>query len=205
MIQLSPLLHRALNFIGKFASRLTVSNSSICSEHIQIEVPDFCDCGFTIKTRDLVTMLKYTNEFSIKGKELQYSYEVCAGGSLINFEKVVNAYEETYKISSGIPLLNIVVNGFRVLSSDDHEIKADKKGNFTIQSFGVIETRTEYTGLRVIENIAESVNVKVRARDLYVLEKLDGDIIFSFLDSHILVYSLADDITIVVQIKILSH
>lgn len=203
-IRLSPLLHKSLMFVGRFATKVTFSHSTICSESIQIELTEFCDCMFTAKIRDVLAMLKHTQDFVVEDAGIKYSYETTVGSSLVKVERNFKTYDDVYQITGGVPLLSIVVRGFRLLSKDDHEIVADKSGTLVIQSSGIIETRTEYTGLRVVESAVDSVYVKVRARDLWILEKLDGDIVFSFLDSHILAYLLASDSTTIVQIRTLS-
>ncbi|ADM11941.1 uncharacterized protein Eint_080040 [Encephalitozoon intestinalis ATCC 50506] len=203
-IDLSPLLHNILVFVRKFASKITVTNTSICSRSIFVEMPKFCDCSFTVRVKDFIAMLKQTQEFTVEEKELRYSYEASMEGSLVNVERRIKRYEEEYQIAGGVPLLSIAINGLKVLSSEEIEIKAGKDGNFVMESFGVVRTRSKYSGLRVPESTVDSVTVKVRGRDLRILEELKGDVIFSFLDSHILAYSLGDNFTIVIQISILN-
>ncbi|CAD26318.1 hypothetical protein [Encephalitozoon cuniculi GB-M1] len=203
-VSLSPLLHDTLVFMKKFASKITVTRTSICSKSILVEMPEFCDCCFTVKTRDFAAMLKQTQEFTVEDKALKYRYEVGVGGDLIKVEKRMKKHDEVYQIAGGFPLLSIVVNGFKVLSSDDLLIRAGKDGSLTLESFGIVKTKSEYLGLRVPEHTVDLVAVKVKSRDLRILEDLRGDLIFSFLDSHILVYSLGNNSTTVVQIGILS-
>ncbi|KAG5860431.1 hypothetical protein KMI_01g00650 [Encephalitozoon hellem] len=203
-IRLSPLLHSTLMFMRKFSSKITVSKTSICSRSILVEMPEFCDCCFTVGIKDFVAMLSQTQKFTLEDKTLKYNYEASIGGDLIRVEKRVKVYDETYNIAGGVPLLSIVANGFKVLSSDEIEIKAEKTGRLVLESFGVIRTKSEYIGLRVPEHKADLVTVRVRGKDLRVLEEFKGDIVFSFLDSHILAYSLGDDFTVIVQIGILS-
>lgn len=202
MIRLSPLLHKSLVFMGRFSSRITVSKSMVCSECIQIELPELCDCEFTVRTKDLVLMLKHTQSFLVENGELKYSYEIPNGR--IKVQRSAKAYEELYSVEGGVSLLSIVVRGFKVLSRDDHEIRADKEGGLVIESFGIVETRTEYKRLRVVESMVDSVHVRVRARDLAILERLGGDVAISFLDSHVLAYSLSSESTTIVQIKTLA-
>lgn len=204
-IKLSPLLHESLILVGRFASKLTISDSGICSESIQVELKDVCDCTFTIRVKDLSAMLKNTQDFILGQNELRYNYCISGNNSLIKVERTVRVYNEVYQIEGGVPLLSIAVSGLKILSKDDHEIRADSDGNLLIQSFGTVETRTEHTGLRVIENAAKSAHARVRAKDLYVLEKLPGDIVLSFLESHVLAYSLRSDSTVIVQIKMLNE
>lgn len=191
-------------FMRKFSSKITVSKTSICSKSILVEMPEFCDCCFTVRIKDFGAMLKQTQEFVLEENALRYGYEAGMGVSLVKVEKRIKVYDETYQITGGIPLLSIVTNGFKVLSSDEIEIKAEKNGRLVLESFGVIRTRSEYIGLRVPEHKVDLVVVKVRGKDLKVLEEFKGDIVFSFLDSHILAYSLGDDFTVIVQIGVLS-
>lgn len=204
-VDLSPLLHDVLTLFRQFASRITVSKTSICSSSILAEMPEFCDCSFTVKTKDFVAMLKQTREFDVNDTELRYRYRIGAGAGMVKVERSIRAYDEVYQVAGGIPLLSIAVPSFRVLSQDDCEVRADKDGNLVLESSGVVKTRSEYVGLRVPDHTVDSVaGIRVRGRDLRILEELKGEVVLSFLDSHILGYSLGSNFTVVVQIGILS-
>ncbi|KAH9410948.1 hypothetical protein HK407_09g13610 [Ordospora pajunii] len=204
VVELSSQLYDALVFISKFASKVTISGAGVCSEHILIEIPVLCDCEFTMCIKDLMKMLESTREFVFEERGLKYRYEVGVGDGKMEIEKSVQIFDGMYRIRGGVLLLSLVINDFKVLSRDDIEITADKEGNAVFRSSGMVRTEVRYAGVKVIDHKVDSVRVLARSKDLRVVEALHGEAVFSFLDTHILVYSFESGHTVVVVVRLLA-
>jgi hypothetical protein len=203
-ITLSPLLHDALAFIGKHAIKVNVSETLLSHPSMQIQLPRFCDSSFTVKAADLLTMLRHTQHFDLKEGGIEYEYKKTVAGSIMRIRKSIKTYDESYEIRGGDPLLSVRVGRIRLLSPDDCEIVADSTGCLSITTRGIVETSTEYSHLRVLESSVGSVRATARARDLAILEDMEDGLVISFLETHILAYSLLSSTTKIVQVKVLS-
>ncbi|KAM0671192.1 hypothetical protein CWI42_090060 [Ordospora colligata] len=203
VIELSSQLYDALVFVGKFSSKVTISGAGMCSENILIEMPAKCDCEFTVRIKDLMEMLEKTREFVFEEGKLKYKYEIDVSDDKIEVERHVRIFDGIHRIQGGVLLMSLLISDFKVLSRDDIEITADKEGNMVFRSFGMVRTELRYAGSKVVDHTIDSLRVLVRSKDLRVVEALRGDVIFSFLDTHILVYSFERVHTVVVQIRLL--
>lgn len=57
-INISPELIKSLNFIIKFANKITVNENSISSSNLTIQIQNLSNCNIGIKTKDFIDMIK---------------------------------------------------------------------------------------------------------------------------------------------------
>lgn len=156
--------------------------------------------SLTLKVSDLLQILNKTDECEITKNNLIAKYQL----SEIEIERRFKKYDEILQLPCSEPNLSVKVSKIQVLSEDDYSIKSTNTGLFEMTSSHVIETSLKYHNCSVINEKVSEVNIKVKSKELKVLENFNNDKIFCFFDDYILVYILEDQITNIVMIQILQ-
>jgi hypothetical protein len=196
----SPLVLKKLIFLSRYSSIVTVTKTSLTTKNMQIIFPDEYDIillnsevsEFSIKINDLLYILGKTDECLVTKNHFIIKYQV----SEINVEKKFKRYGEIFILPCSDPKLSIKVGKLIVLSEDDILIKCTDQGLFKMSSAVIIETRLVHK--------VDEVSVKVKSKDLRVLETFQNDKIFCMFDNYILVYVLEDKITNIIMLQILQ-
>lgn len=188
-IDISREILQKLKLLEKYSYKVTVTPTSLVTSNIKIILDKFCDCEFTVNIREFLMMLDKTGEFKLTNK-LEYSYEIDVGGLGILINRKIKLYEDRFDIPYADPRFSIVVPHFPLLSCDDHTILVQKCGTFEISSENIIKTKTEFKNLNVVFNEVDSFKVKVKYKDLQVIEEFKKELVFSFFDDHLLIHIL---------------
>ncbi|KAK6090499.1 hypothetical protein P3W45_000596 [Vairimorpha bombi] len=204
----SPLVLKKLIFLSRYSSIVTVTKTSLTTKNMQIIFPDEYDIillnsevsEFSIKINDLLYILGKTDECLVTKNHFIIKYQV----SEINVEKKFKRYGEIFILPCSDPKLSIKVGKLIVLSEDDILIKCTDQGLFKMSSAVIIETRLVHKNCSVINSKVDEVSVKVKSKDLRVLETFQNDKIFCMFDNYILVYVLEDKITNIIMLQILQ-
>lgn len=204
----APLILKKLTFLSRYSSIVTVTKTSLTTKNMQIIFPDDYEIilqnsevnELSIKINDLLYILGKTDECQVTKNHFIITYQV----SEINVEKKFKRYEETFILPCSDPKISIKVGKLIVLSEDDILIKCTDQGLFEMSSAMIIETKLVHNNCSVINSKIEEISVKVKSKDLRVLETFQNDKIFCIFDNYILVYILEDKITNVIMLQILQ-
>lgn len=202
-IEISRELLQKLKLLERYSHKVTVTPTSLVTSNMKIILNKFCDCEFTVNIKELLLMLDKTGEFTITNK-IEYSYQISIGGVGILINRKIKMYEERFDIPYADPRFSIVVPHFSLLSCDNHLIEVDRNGTFIISSENVIKTRTELKDLNVVFNEVDTYRVRVKYKDIQVIEEFKKELVFSFFDDHLLIHILeSPNITNILLIPVL--
>ncbi|WUR03034.1 mitosis entry checkpoint protein MEC3 (MEC3) [Vairimorpha necatrix] len=200
----SSIVIKKLELLRKYASMVTVTKNSLTTKKMQIIFPDTQMLikevsTVTLKISDLIQILTKSEQCT-KNKNFiisKYKYND------IEIEKKYKKFDEVLVLPCSEPNLSIRINQILILSDSDFIIKCDQTGLFEMSSNSLIETEFKLKNCTIINSKIENVIVKVKSRDLKILENFQNDKIFCFFSDYILVYILEDTITNIVMIPIL--
>lgn len=203
-----PLIVKKLLFLSRYANTVTVTKNSLTTKNMQVIFPedynilldDSIDKEFSIKISDILYLFSKTDECLINKKYFIIKYQMHD----INIEKKFKRYDEIFVLPCSEPNLSIKIGNFVVLSEDDVNIVCNNQGLFEMSSALIIETRLTLKNCTVISSKIENVSIKLKSKDIRILENFQNDKIFCFFDNYVLVYILENKITNVVLLQILQ-
>lgn len=158
---------------------------------------------FTVNIKDLLSILRVTNEFEINNKNITVYYTKFLETNNFNVEikKTYRIYDEKYKLSNSNVLMSIKIKNLQILNLSNITIKCNKNGDFSIFSNDIIETMFK-TKVEIIDCNVDEIETRLRGSNLKILDIFDQDKIFYFFNNFILVYILEDLCTIIFMLNI---
>lgn len=194
-----------LEFLCKYDKLVTVSQSSLTTKRLKIifSSPIMYSDDFTVNIKDLLSILRVTNEFEINNKNITVYYTKFLETNNFNVEikKTYRIYDEKYKLSNSNVLMSIKIKNLQILNLSNITIKCNKNGDFSIFSNDIIETMFK-TKVEIIDCNVDEIETRLRGSNLKILDIFDQDKIFYFFNNFILVYILEDLCTIIFMLNI---
>lgn len=197
-----------LEFLNKYSKNVTVSQTSLTTKNLQIifSSPITTSKDFTINIKDLISILKATNEFEIKNKKinLKYTKYVETNDFIVEIERSFKISDEDFKLPSSNVLMSVKISKLLILSSSNFTIQCNNDGQFIMTSNDILETKFE-SKVEVLDCNTDKVEICIRGNDLKILELFDQDKIFYFFKNFILVYVLEDLCSTIILLNVLVN
>lgn len=201
-IQVSGNLLKRLTFISKHASKVLVAPNGVSSRHITVQSVGISDCTFGIESKELVEMLKHTQEFElVPGIEIKYSYSCNMGEYDAIVTRNIPVFDLQFTFDFQTPICTIKLPIFKSISNDETEV-VFSNGKLVLETKSYIKTRLVFASSRV-EGI-ESFCTKVRGNDLKIIEEIEGDRVLCYFEHSLVIFGFDKDISIAVVIKCIS-
>lgn len=194
----SPELIQKVSFLSRHSHKAYVSRSSISSEFISIHQENLCDETFCISSKDLLDLLKNTQEFNIEGQVLVYAYDTVLGGNMARVVKKVPVFDSKFVFDFQNPLLTARISNFKCLSSEPTSVKFSENKL-------VLETRTYIKTRMVIEaskvDGIDTFEIEVSGKKLKIIEELENELVLCFYRDCIVVFQFQNTVNTAVIIN----
>ncbi|KAI4290830.1 hypothetical protein PAPHI01_0104 [Pancytospora philotis] len=196
----TPLLLRKLLFIHKHAEKVHVAPCALTTAAMQISLPQFCDFTAGIAVADFIEIARHAAAVTLESGKLTYTYSTEIEGVCASITRTVDTFSLNYNIVLDDPSACVKFRPFPILSKDPLSIEC-RGSTCVVTSSGFIKTK-HTVPVEVLE-ASGPVACRVRARDMRVVEDLEGECIMNFHTNAIVVYSLEKDSETAIFIELL--
>lgn len=200
-IQASPNLIKKLLFIQKHCNKVVVSPNGISSRYINVQLACLSDCSFGIETKELVEMLKYTNDFNLIDKKyIEYNYTCFLDDQEAYISKNIPLFDLSYTFNFQSPICTLKLPFFKSISSDETEIEF-LNGKLILETRGYIKTRIVFDAQRV--EGTEYFRAKAKGTDLKIIEEIEGERVLCYFENSLVIFGFDQDLNTAIVIKCL--
>lgn len=201
-INITPGLVKKLLFIQKHSNKVFISPNGISSRHITIQSQEFCDCSFGIETKEIVEMLKQTEEFEIiENNELEYKYKIFVGDQEGEVCKNIPIFPLSYTFNFQTAICTVKLPHFKSITADDTTVEL-LNSKLILESRGYIKTRIVFDVQRV--DGSEFFRVKVRGLDLKIIEELEGERVLCYFENNLVAFGFEQHVSTAIVIKCIT-
>lgn len=198
-ISATPALLRKLAFLSKHSNMIRIAPTMLSTLNAQIEVPRFCDFTAGIQSSELLELARHGSSVAIENGVLRYNYSLRAGPLSVTTTREIKIHDVNYGIDIPTPRMSVKIKDLPILTKDNITLSVSN-GVLVLQSSGFIKTRICLAVEKVDGEDCFSCNV--RARDLKIVNEIEGERLLSFFDECIVAHGLESDATTAVLIRL---
>ena len=198
-ISATPNLIKKLLFIQKHSNKVLISPNGISTRYITVQSVGFSDCTFGIETKELIEMLKHTEEFEIiENNKLEYRYKIHVGIHEGEVCKNIPLFELSYLFNFNTSICTLKLPHFKSITNDETNIEFIN-GMLICESKGYVQTRIIFDVQRVEGSMY--FNIKTRGCDLKIIEDIEGDRVLCYFENSLVVFGFEEGINTAAVIK----
>lgn len=174
----------------------------LATANIQIKLPEFCEFSVGVSTADFIELIKHAQEIRLEGDKLHYSYASQVSLTNVRTTREIPLFSLDYGIDIAGPLLSVRMGDIAVLTEDNIRLSVGD-GWLALESDGHVKTRS-YASVEQLDGEG-SYACTVRAKDMRIIEEIEGDRVMCFFESCVIVYGFEDEATTAMLVRVLNN
>lgn len=212
-INITPEFIKSIYFISQFAAKVMISENTISSSNLTIQIQNLSNCNVGVSVKDLIEVIKNYNDvvkFCIKDSKLIFRYtraisdtfdestkrkdQVDDESKQAEITKYLDLFNLDFKFNISQPLLVLrIIKDFDVLSNDETTLTYE--GNtIRIETFGYVKTRN-IIQIEKVEGDLIGFEIKIRGEGIRIIADIEGEKLLSYHKDYLVVYGIENNIT----------